>query len=80
MEWDDLDVVYSGERPMGEETEYKSESIGECPACGNQISAVLDIWEYPVGALNCEQIEEISDSMETGKTQVKEPLVYFFDI
>ena len=78
-EWE-LEYVYSGERPMGEESEYIGELYAVCPRCGNAISSKMEVWEYPAGSLESRKIIQVTDSSETGKSDVKEPVIDFFDL
>lgn len=78
-EWD-LEYVNSCERPMGEESEYSGELYAECPKCGNSIVGEMDVREYPVGCLESKEIIRVTDTKETGKSEVKEPSVEFFDL
>ena len=45
------------DRGMGYESEYESEESCECPHCKNQIDLTLQVWEYPMGAFNNQNIE-----------------------
>lgn len=45
------------ERSMGEESEYESCEVYNCPKCYRQIDLKLKVWEYPMGAFNMQDIE-----------------------
>ena len=45
------------DRGMGYESEYESEESCECPNCMNQIDLTLQVWEYPMGAFNNQNLE-----------------------
>ena len=42
---------------MGDEIEFESHETCECPNCGRQIDLTLQIWEYPMGVVNYQNIE-----------------------
>jgi len=48
---------YADDRGMGYEVEYESYEVCECPNCGKQIDLTLQIWEYPIGFINNQNIE-----------------------
>ena len=79
VEWD-VDYISSYERRMGEESEYTGDGEFECPNCGNVIRGTLSIYEYPVGCLNYEKIDDVSDTENTELSRFEEPLVAFYDI
>ncbi|WP_400263114.1 PIN-like domain-containing protein [Sphingobacterium sp. SG20118] len=62
----DFDCVDSSPRNMGAENQYQSDETSLCAKCGHQIDIFLQIWEYPEGVHNYENIEiengEIIDS------------------
>lgn len=43
------------ERNMGYETQYIWEYIGECNNCNNEISVIIEGWEYPQGVFNYDE-------------------------
>lgn len=47
-----LELIDSEERQMGSEDFYSSEIEDECPNCGNYEKIILNVWEYPMGAIN----------------------------
>lgn len=53
----DWESSYADDRGMGYEIEYESYEICECPNCGRQIDLTLQIWEYPMGFINNQNIE-----------------------
>ncbi|HMP28101.1 MAG TPA: hypothetical protein PKD85_00790, partial [Saprospiraceae bacterium] len=64
------------ERSMGEENQYKTEENLECSFCGNKINLLIEIWEYPVGAHNYDEI-----SIDNGEIiQSPDFVSYFWDI
>lgn len=76
----DLEIVDVSEQGMGECIQYYSEIEAECPNCENVISAILNVSEYPIGVLEFAEIQEISDSEETDRSEVEVPLIAFFDL
>lgn len=52
----EFDCVGGSERSMGAENQYQSEEPLECSVCGNDINVTLEIWEYPVGVHNYDDI------------------------
>lgn len=50
--YDDFECVSCCERGMGEEYEYELIVDDFCPKCNNSIFLRIEVWEYPVGALN----------------------------
>tara|TARA_R110000744_G_scaffold345783_1_gene451215 strand:- start:2092 stop:3360 length:1269 start_codon:yes stop_codon:yes gene_type:complete len=52
----EFDCVGGSERSMGEENQYQSEEPLECSSCGIAVNVTLEIWEYPVGAHNTDDI------------------------
>jgi DNA-directed RNA polymerase subunit RPC12/RpoP len=53
----DFECIESSDRGMGAENHYQSEDYIQCPNCGKESNLTLDIWEYPVGAHNYDEIE-----------------------
>lgn len=54
------------DRGMGEEYRHESVESCNCPNCNHQIDLTLQVWEYPVGAFNMQNIEiEGGDIEET---------------
>lgn len=45
------------DRGMGYETEYEYEDSCFCPSCGKQIDLTFQVWEYPMGVFNYQNIE-----------------------
>ena len=58
---DDMDFEWDGgvvnDRGMGYEMQYDSNEVCECPNCHEQIDVTLQVWEYPEGAFNYQNIE-----------------------
>ena len=54
FDWED---VGWSELEMGPETEWESREYCNCPECGNDIDLKLQVWEYPVGAINYTEVE-----------------------
>lgn len=61
LDADDLLFEWEGgvvdDRGMGYETEYESEEYCSCPNCEKQIDLTLQVWEYPMGVFNTQNIE-----------------------
>lgn len=55
FEWEGC--ISDDDRGMGCEYQYDSQESCECPNCGHQIDLTLQVWEYPVGAFNTQNIE-----------------------
>lgn len=53
----DWESSYADDRGMGYEIEYESYETCECPNCDRQIDLTLQIWEYPIGFVNSQNIE-----------------------
>lgn len=51
----EFECIDSSERNMGEENHYEAVEIFDCE-CGNQITATFEVWEYPVGAHNYDDL------------------------
>lgn len=58
----DLEFIDSDERQMGAEIFYSSEIEDKCPICGSAINITLNVWEYPMGAVNYQ--EELCEGVE----------------
>ena len=56
--------VEDPDRGMGEEYKYESQEICKCPYCDNPIDITLQVWEYPVGAFNMQNIEIVGGDIE----------------
>ena len=71
LDTDELEFEWEGgvvaDRGMGYESQYDSEHNIECPHCGNDIELKFQVWEYPMGAFNYQNIE-----IEGG--EVEEPI------
>lgn len=52
----DFDATSGGERQMGPETGYNWEYSFNCDKCNNEIEIKYEVWEYPIGAFNNDQI------------------------
>lgn len=79
IRWD-LEIVNTTERQMGKEVEYLGETKCTCPDCGNTITGVLSVFEYPTGCLNMKEIKDVTDSYNTADSTISEPAVAFFDL
>ena len=44
-------------RGMGDEIHHNAEIDFECGSCGEPLQGTYDVWEYPTGAKNHEEIE-----------------------
>lgn len=53
----DFECVFSHERPMGLETQYQGIVDDCCPNCSNSIFVSIDVWEYPIGAVETYSID-----------------------
>lgn len=51
----DFNATSSSERQMGPENGYAWECTFVCDGCENEIE--YEVWEYPVGAFNYDQVE-----------------------
>lgn len=51
----DLQVAESRERQMGTEVYFSDEIQDECPKCGNKICIEFEVWEYPIGDVECQE-------------------------
>jgi hypothetical protein len=47
----DFDCIESSERSMGNENHYEAIEVFDCE-CGNEITANFEVWEYPLGVHN----------------------------
>ena len=47
----DLECVFSQERSMGLESQYQGIVDDYCPNCSNSVFISIDVWEYPIGAV-----------------------------
>lgn len=80
MEWE-FEVVDIAERPQGECAWYHGEGEQECPKCGNILYGSFSATEYPAGILEDDNIKvKVSDSMETERSEVSEPIIRFFNL
>ena len=52
-----FDVVESEERSMGVEKCHSADFAIECSKCGAEISGKYDVWEYPAGVINTDDVE-----------------------
>lgn len=48
----DFEIVEKDEREMGPEIHYSAKLERVCPNCDEMFSIEIEIWEYPMGALN----------------------------
>ncbi len=56
--------VEDADRGMGEEWLHESYETCECPHCESQIDIKLQIWEYPLGIMNLQNIEVDGGTLE----------------
>lgn len=80
----DLDVqaVGGSERSMGPETAYLGSAQYACPVCNNQIAAVYEAYEYPVGVFNHVETEITGGTLLHGFVDIDvafEEAMYSFD-
>jgi len=52
------------DRGMGEEYKHEAQEYCNCPYCDNQIDIKLQVWEYPIGAFNMQNIEVEGGELE----------------
>jgi len=52
----DFECIESSERSMGTENHYQAEDYVECYNCSGNANVTFDIWEYPIGAHNYDDI------------------------
>jgi hypothetical protein len=54
----DFDLCSSEERQMGPENGYLWECSFKCEGknCGNEIEIEYEVWEYPIGAFNMDEV------------------------
>lgn len=71
----DWEYSYADDYGLGYEIEYESIENCECPNCGRQIALTLQIWEYPMGFINNQNIE-----IDGGEIEFTIDLSPFFDI
>ena len=60
---------------MGYEIEYESYETCECPNCDRQIDLTLQIWEYPIGFVNSQNIE-----IDGGEIECTVDLSRYFEV
>lgn len=65
MEFDWEGGVVDDDRGMGCEMEYESQESCNCPNCNNQIDLTLQVWEYPVGVFNYQEIKIEGGEIDT---------------
>lgn len=70
----DLELVDAEDRPMGTKVYYSSVIEDECPKCGNDIKINLEVWEYPLGAVEHQQ--EFYDGVEMIRHPEYDPFDY----
>lgn len=54
------------DRGMGQENGYNWETTFNCDKCGNEIEIDYEVWEYPVGAFNNDDVR-LSGATEEGR-------------
>lgn len=58
LSWEVADSYDHGENGMGEEIHHEAIVDVECPNCNTDgITISLNVWEYPIGAYNDQQID-----------------------
>lgn len=62
----DFEVIGGGEGQMGVENQYSWESNFVCSHCDNEIQIEYEVWEYPEGSYNFEDLK-----IHGGKSQDK---------
>ena len=71
----DFECIESSDRGRGAENHYQSEDYIQCSNCGKETNLTFDIWEYPVGVHNYDEI-----TMEDGEIfQSPDFVGYFWD-
>ena len=53
----DFEYASSQERSMGLETQYQGIIDDYCPNCSNPVFISIDVWEYPIGAVETYSID-----------------------
>ena len=53
----DFEATSGSERQMGSENGYTWEHTFYCGECDNEIEIKYEVWEYPVGAFNYDNVE-----------------------
>lgn len=71
----DWENSYADDRGMGHEIEYESYETCECPNCGKQIDLTLQIWKYPMGFINNQNIE-----IDGGEIECTVDLSSYFEV
>lgn len=61
----DFDATSGSERQMGHEHGYSWKYTFNCDNCGNEIEIDYEVWEYPEGVFNNDQVNI------TGGTEVR---------
>lgn len=51
-----FEVVETQERPMGTEKHHEANVTATCNICDEDINVTLEVWEYPEGAFNHQEI------------------------
>jgi len=70
-----FEQIESSKREMGAEYHYQAEDHVECSSCGAETMLTFNIWEYPLGAHNHDQLE-----IDDGEIiQVPDFVEYFWD-
>lgn len=68
-----FDCIETSDRGMGPENHYQFENYVQCSNCIEDALLTLDIWEYPIGAHNTDEIE-----IDNGKIIQSPDFVEFF--
>ena len=67
----DFEIVGTENMPMGIECQYQFNTAYTCD-CGNTIEITFDVWEYPIGVQNC-------DDVTVDGAKLLEPFPLFLD-
>ena len=67
----EFELIDRYERKMGHENHYEAIEYFNCD-CGNEIAASFNVWEYPVGIHNC-------DDVELDRAELLESFYFTFD-
>jgi hypothetical protein len=64
-----FDIFEINERAMGSENHYEADHNFTCN-CGKDISLIIEVWEYPIGALNCDPEYNSNGAEMDGKFEI----------
>lgn len=69
------------ENSIEDKNNYQLELREVCPSCGNTIDAFMEIFEYPIGTLETQNLQiVITDSAQSEQSRVHLPQITFFDL